>query len=257
MRGLYPYEIKRSTLERRKLSAHKGHYGRRRSVLFKNIVIAFIGLAIGCAVGPSSVNAVDVPTPQAVFRVAFGPFELEELERRIQEMQYLYPQAMAIKTGLLDVLEPAIKSGKEALQDIKALNPRTHLNKDLFASGDDYINALSNAMGSSKKAKQEILTLMNERYADIVSDEKGNLKTKHTPGSLPYFADYQREALDAIQKTLAQMAAEDEGSLAQLMHINNQILLNQGVMMTHLLEAIADQNRILTIMVGNNMEVMQ
>ena len=132
MRGLYPYEIKRSTLERRKLSAHKGHYGRRRSVLFKNIVIAFIGLAIGCAVGPSSVNAVDVPTPQAVFRVAFGPFELEELERRIQEMQYLYTQAMAIKkmietkdwlgigrsigdpklTGLLDVLEPAIKSGK-------------------------------------------------------------------------------------------------------------------------------------------------
>lgn len=272
------YQIRRSTLEKRKRRAQKRHCGRKPSAI-KNIILIVIGLAIGCAIGPKAAYATPGGEliPQPVYKVVFGPAELEELQRRIQEMEYLYTQAMTMKkmietkdwfgigrsigdpklTGLIDALEPAIKSGKEALQDMQALNPRTYLNKDLYASADDYFKALSNAMETSKTAQQNILTLMNERYADTVLDARGNLKTKHTPGSLPYFSDYQREALDAIQKTMAQMATEDEGSLAQLLHINNQILLNQGAMMAQLLDAIADQNRILAIMAGNDLEVMQ
>jgi hypothetical protein len=273
------YQMRRSTLEHRNRSAIKRRSVRKQSV-FKNIILVVIGLAIGCVIGPKTTVATPSPTellPQPMYRVIFGPAELEELQRRIQEMQYLYTQATTMKkmietkdwlgigrsigdpklTGLLDALEPAIKSGKEALQDIKALNPRTYLSRDSFSSGEDYISALSKAVESSKTAKQNILTLMNERYADTIIDSQGLLKTKHTQGSLPYFASYQRDALDAIQTTMAQMVTEEEGSLAQLMHINNQILLNQGVMMTHLLEAIADQNRILTIMAGSNIEVMQ
>lgn len=272
------YHIRRSTLEYRASKARRRHHGRKQTWI-KNIVFVLIGLAIGCAIGPKAAYATPGGEliPQPVYKVVFGPAEIEELERRIQEMQYLYTQVTTMKkmietknwfgvgrqignpqlTGLLDALEPAIKSGKEALQDIKALNPRAYLSKDIFNSGEDYIAALGKAVESSKKAKQDILTLMNERYADVVVDEQGRLKTKHTQGSLPYFASYQREALDAIQKSMSQMVQEEEGSLAQLMFFNNQLLLNQSTMMTHLLEAIADQNRILTIMAGSNLEVMQ
>ena len=272
------YQIRRSTLEQRQRNAQRKHGGRKPSAL-KNIILIVIGLAIGCAIGPKAAYATPGGEliPQPFYKVIFGPAELEELQRRIQEMEYLYTQAMTMKkmietkdwlgigrsigdpklTGLIDTLEPAIKLGKEALQDMQSLDPQRYLSRDNYKSAEEYFKALGEAIKRSKTGQKDILALMNERYADTVLDANGKLKTKHTQGSLPYFVDYQREALNAIQKTMAQMTTEDEGSLAKLLLINNQILMNQSAMMTQLLDAIADQNRILSIMAGNNIEVIQ
>mgnify|MGYP000848154651 FL=1 len=272
------YQIRRSILEQRKRNASKRRFVGKQSV-FKNIILVVIGLAIGCAIGPKAAYATPGGEliPQPFYKVIIGPAELEELQRRIQEMEYLYTQAMTMKkmietkdwlgigrsigdpklTGLIDTLEPAIKLGKEALQDMQSLDPQRYLNRDNYKSAEEYFKALGEATKKSKIGQKDILALMTERYADTVLDASGKLKTKHTQGSLPYFVDYQREALNAIQKTMAQMTTEDEGSLAKLLLINNQILMNQSSMMTQLLDAVADQNRILSIMAGNNIEVIQ
>lgn len=226
-----------------------------------------LGLAAGLAMGgvrPSAAKAEVVPTP--VYRVPIGA-ELEEIQRSIQQLEYNYQQILMLKrsietrdwaglgkmigdpklTGVIDQLELTLKATKRVYGDFAALNPS--LSVAQAGSAAEYARRVAEKAETARRGRSAILQVMTERYADSVVDSEGELAAYHRGNNAPAFVNYARDANRSLGAELARLNNSPDGGLMKALQLNSQIELANHATLLQILQALSDQNRILSLMV--------
>lgn len=243
------------------------------SKVARGILLVIFGISVGCTFGARP--ALGVPgeeiVPQPVYRVLLGPIEQQEFQKRLEEVQYVYNQLVAIKnmvetkdwtgvgnmlgdfalSGLNDPrLKAALSASKNMADEMLALNPETFVKPGNYSTTADYRQALSRALDRRATSLLKTAALINERYGTFSISSNGTIVETSKANTLSFFIQYQREALQGISKTFHGMQS-DQGSLTKATYLNTQLLINQNLMFLELLQAVGDQNRLLAMQLAD------
>lgn len=226
-----------------------------------------LGLALGLALGetrPASARAEIVPTP--VYRVPLG-VEAEEIERSVRQLENAHQQILLMKrlletkdwagigrmigdprmTGLIDQLELTLNASKRACDDLATICPS--LSALQAGSAADYARRVAEKAETARRARQAVLQVMTERYADSVVDASGVLVAYRRANSIPAFVNYARDANNSLGAELNRLNNSSDGGLMKAMQLNSQIELANHAALLQVLQTLSDQNRLLTLMI--------
>lgn len=244
----------------------------RRKAYSAMIVALSFGVALGLALGGRDrVLAQPVAVPTPVYRVPLG-LEAEEVRRSIQQLEYLYQQLLFTKkmvqagdwtgigrlvgssrlTGLIDSLDFSFKATPRVATEFETLFPT--VDPSLVTSTADFARKVAQRNRAALLGKTNILQVVVERYADGVVNENGAISEYPRANSVPAYIEYAKDVNNSLGLELKRLNSDGDAGLMRAMQLNSQIQLTSQAVQLYMLQALCDQNRVLSLMAGESLK---
>lgn len=244
----------------------------RRKAYCAMIVAVSFGVALGLALaGRASVLAQPVSVPTPVYRVPLG-LEAEEVRRSIQQLEYLYQQLLFTKkmvqtgdwsgigrlvgssrlTGLVDSLNLGFQPTPKVAAEFETLFPA--VDPSLVTSAADFARKVAQRNRVALLGKANILQVIVERYADGVVNGNGAINEYPRANSVPAYIEYARDVNSNLGLELKRLNSDGEAGLMRALQLNSQIQLTSQAAQLYMLQALCDQNRVLSLMAGESLK---